>query len=87
MGFFKRNVVRHKRKQKAENQHAKRAKKSANDEEILSSENEEDRLNEAPHKNLSEEEEEIYEDVQAKTERESKRVLEQLKVGNFYFLN
>lgn len=81
MGFFKRNVTRHKRKLKSENQKTKRVKKSTNDDEILSSEGEVDHLDEAPGKHLDEDNEEIYEDVQAKTDRESKRVLEQLKVG------
>lgn len=83
MGFFKKAVQNRKRKlgqkRKSDGQSSKRVKRD--DEEILSSE-EDEGLNDIRHKNLNEDDEEIYEDIQAKTVRESRRVLDQL-VGVF----
>lgn len=86
MAFFKRNAGGSKRKlgqkRKATGNAPKNAKRATKDDEILSSDDEEGGLVEGKHslKNLSDHEEEIFEDAQTKSARESKRVLEQLEV-------
>jgi hypothetical protein len=85
MAFFKRNVGGQKRKRKSGTSEAKRPKKPINDDEISSSEDDEGQIVEGKHnlKNLSDEEE-VYEDVKAKSARESKRVLSQLEVLSLF---
>lgn len=94
--FFKRKPGGQKRKlgqkRKQDSNAPKRSKKAKDDDEILSSEDEENgELTEGKHKpkDLSDEEE-IFEDPKAKSERETKRILQQLEVSiyiHFIFKN